>query len=99
MGIVVVDGGVLAGGDTLNAVGALNRYQSVGLTLQTAGMELGCMANLELYGNVVEVAPDIGTEVMEPHQGHLVPVGGIGVVTLGDIQDVLLDVLAHNEPR
>ena len=101
MGGVVVDGGVLAGGDALDA-----HIREDGNALLCANemslREVGGMAYLEfhIYGITCFelLTPEVAAEVVEVEQVNTVAILRIGVVALRHIEYILVDVLLHHKP-
>ena len=101
VGDVVVDGGVLAGSDALDA-----HIGEDGNALLCANemslREVGGMAYLEfhIYGGACFelLTPKVAAEVMEVEQVNAIAILRIGVVALRHIEYILVDVLLHHKP-
>ena len=57
------------------------------------------MADFELHFHAVRCSPEGSREVAEAQQADGAAVGSSRSVALGDVEDVLVDVLFHHEPR
>ena len=99
--IAVVNGGVLSGGDALDADVGVDAV-ALGRAYQAAGGKVGRMADFELDVDglpaVEGATPQVGAEVVETEQVDLVAVLRIGVVALRYVKDVLFDILFDHEP-
>ena len=101
VGVVVVDGGVLAGGDALDAhVG--EDGDSLPCANEMPLCEVGGVAYLELHidgvARIELTAPEVAAEVVEVEQVDAVAILCVGVVALRDVENVLFDVFLHHEP-
>ena len=101
MGVVVVDGGILAGGDALDAhVG--EDGDSLLCANEMPLCEVGGVTYLEFdidaCALVQLAAPEVAAEVVEVEQVDAVAILRVGVVALRDVEHILFDVLLHHKP-
>ena len=101
MGVVVVDGGVLAGGDALDTLVGKNGHALL-CTDEVPLCEVGGVAYLELHIDGVACIqlflPKGTAQIVEVEQVDAVAILCVGVVALRNVEDVLVDVLLHHEP-
>ncbi len=97
--IGVVDDAVLAGGDALDFLVGFDAVE-VADAAEEAWGEIGGMTDLEGDGfGVGEFAPGILGDEVEALEVDGAAVLSVGVVTVGDVDDVAADVFPDDEPR
>ena len=103
MGVGIVDGGILTGGNALNLGLARDvvdgAIDGVLFAREFAIGEVGGVSDFEFHVDAVEVAPDIGREVVETNQVDFFAILSLGGVALRNIEDIVLDVLFDYKPR
>ncbi len=98
MVILVVDNAVLAGGDALDLLAGFDAVEVTDVMKEARG-KVGGVADLEGDGfGVGEFAPGVFGNEVEALEVDDAAVLGVGVVAVGDVDDVSLDVFFDNEP-